>query len=116
MYIQYKQHYIKTAKAENQEGRFYAADGYHAILNKLNKKSKTKKQKVDGKVDGRRKASGLLGVYMTSFWHISNVCISFIFSNVISGESAFYFIDYVCYFGSYPDPNQKRVGRATYPE
>ena len=37
MYIQYRQHYIKTAKAESQEGRFYTADGYQAILNKLNK-------------------------------------------------------------------------------
>ena len=95
MYKQYRQHYIKTAKTEYQEGRFYPADGYRAILNKTQQKVKDK-QKVDVKVDGHRKASGLFGVYMTSFWHISNVFISSIYSNVISGESAFYFIDYVC--------------------
>ena len=47
MYIQYRQHYIKTAKAESQDGRFYPADGYQAILNKLNKKSKTNRKWMD---------------------------------------------------------------------
>ena len=43
MYIRYRQH-IKIAKAESQEGRFSPADGYQAILNKLNKKSKTNRK------------------------------------------------------------------------
>ena len=47
MYIQYRQHYIKTAKAQGQEGRFFPADGYQAILNKLNKKSKTNRKWMD---------------------------------------------------------------------
>ena len=44
MYIQYIDNFIKTAKSESQEGRFYPADGYQAILNKLNKKSKTNRK------------------------------------------------------------------------
>ena len=47
MYIQYRQYYIKTAKADSQEGRFYPADGYQVILNKLNKKSKTNRKWMD---------------------------------------------------------------------
>ena len=47
IYIQYRQHYIKTAIAESQEGRFFPADGYQAIVNKLNKKSKTNRKWMD---------------------------------------------------------------------
>ena len=69
MYIQYKQHYIKTAKprgqifpkAESQEGRFFPADSYQAILNKLNKKSKTNRKWM-GKWMNIGKSSSLLEV------------------------------------------------------
>ena len=66
MYIQYGQNYIKTAKPESQDARFFPADVYQAILKKKEQKVKDN-QNVNGKVDGHTKASGLLGVYMTSF-------------------------------------------------
>ena len=63
MYIQYRQHYIKTAKAESKERRFYPADGNQAIPNTLNKMSKATRKWIRKWM----KASGLLEVYMTSF-------------------------------------------------
>ena len=57
MYIQYRQHYIKTAKAESQEGRVYPADGYQAILNKLNKKSKTNRKWMGKGMDIEKQAA-----------------------------------------------------------
>ena len=94
MYIQYRQHYIKTAKAESQEGRFFPADGYQAILNKLNKKSKTNRMWMEKWMDIEKQAA-----FKGSIWHLYDTFPMFLkvlLSNVISGESAFYFIDCAC--------------------
>ena len=59
MYIQYRQHIktAKAAKAENQEGRFSPADDYQAILNKLNKKSKTNRKWMGKQMDIEKQAA-----------------------------------------------------------
>ena len=82
MNIQYRQHYIKQQKQKAKRADFPSRclSGYTEKKKKKTEQKVKDKQNVDGKVDGHRKANGLLGVYMTSFWHISNV---------ISGESAF---------------------------
>ena len=51
MYIHYRQHYIKKAKTESQEGRFSPAVGYQTILNKLNKMSKTNRKWMEKWMD-----------------------------------------------------------------
>ena len=57
MYIQYRQHYIKIAKAESQEGRFFPTDGYQAILNKLNKKARTNRKWMGKWMDIEKQAA-----------------------------------------------------------
>ena len=63
-YIQYKQHYIRTAKAQHQEGRFFPTDGYQAILNKLNKKQRLGKW-MDIEIQAAFR--GLYNIFVTHF-------------------------------------------------
>ena len=44
MYLQHDTTWYKTTKAEQQAKGFYPVDSYQAVLNKLNKKSKTNRK------------------------------------------------------------------------
>ena len=45
--MQFRQHKVKTARAESQEDSFFPADGHQTILNKINKKSETNRKRTD---------------------------------------------------------------------
>ena len=48
---------------------------------------------------------------MASLWHNSKIFVRFIFSVVISGSSAFYFIEVIIFVSLEGTPTQTRMGR-----
>ena len=114
MCIQYRQHNIKQQKQNSMREDFTLQ-----LVIRLYWINSTKSQRQTErgwKMDGHRKASWLLVVYMTSFWHISNIYISSIFQ--LSSLENQPFNSLIMFVKSEFTLIQTRIGlgRAPYPE